>query len=76
MVRRSGVSYRISDRIRFGIQVTGDSPAQGGWEVGSRPPGVTSGMWIGLGPIWVRLGSRSSWQDEDLDAEMIKPVEP
>lgn len=41
-----------------------------------RPPGVGSGRWIALGPLWVRLGNRNSWRDEDLDAEMIKPVEP
>jgi hypothetical protein len=33
-----------------------------------------------IGPVWVRLGSRSSWQAEDEtaneDANMIKPVEP
>jgi hypothetical protein len=31
---------------------------------------------MAVGPVWIRLGSRNSWQDEDLDAEMIKPVEP
>jgi hypothetical protein len=49
---------------------------QGFWQVGVRPSGVTSGRWIALGPVFMRLGSRSSWRDEDLGAEMIKPVEP
>lgn len=60
----------ISDRIRFSPQVRGLT----GWAV--RPIGVTSGRWIAVGPVWVRLGSRSSWQGEDQDAEMIKPVQP
>jgi hypothetical protein len=34
-------------------------------------------MWICYGrSVWVRLGSRKSWQGEDMDANMIKPVEP
>jgi hypothetical protein len=40
------------------------------------PLGVTSGRWMAFGPLWVRLGSRSSWQAEDDDAKMIKPVQP
>ncbi len=64
---------RISGRIRFSPQ---------GWVWGalgsaqSRPLGVASGRWMNLGLVWVRLGSRSSWQDEDVGAEMIKPVQP
>jgi hypothetical protein len=34
------------------------------------------GRWIAVGPVWVRLGRRSSWQGEDEDAEMIEPVQP
>ena len=60
----------VSDRIRFGLRV------QGGWPPQTRPLGVTSGRWILLGPVWVRLGRRSSWAGEDQDAKMIKPVEP
>jgi hypothetical protein len=61
----------ISDRFRIGLRI-GFGPNVGP----AHPPGTTSGRWILLGPVWVRLGSRSSWQDEDLDAEMIKPVKP
>jgi hypothetical protein len=60
---------RIS--ISFAPQVT-----VGGAPISARPPGRTSGRWISLGPVWVRLGSRSSWQREDEDAKMIKPVQP
>jgi hypothetical protein len=42
----------------------------------ARPIGAASGRWIAFGPAWVRLGSRSSWQGEDEDAKMIKPVQP
>jgi hypothetical protein len=42
----------------------------------ARPPGVNSGRWISFGPVWVRLGRRSSWADEDIDGEMITPVKP
>jgi hypothetical protein len=60
---------RISDGIRFGPQTLGPLGLQ------PRPPGVTTGRWMVLGPIWIRLGNRSSWPGED-DAKMIKPVEP
>jgi hypothetical protein len=60
----------ISDRIRFSPQVQGPT----GWR--GRPIGEASGRWIAVGPVWVRLGSRSSWQGEDEDTEMIKPVQP
>lgn len=65
----------ISNRIRIA------GPFYGFWRAGFglaplRPPGVASGQWVGIGPVWVRLGRRSSWQEQDLDAEMIKPVEP
>jgi len=61
----------ISDRIRLAPQVWG------GLGLGQiRPPGAASGRWIALGPVWVRLGSRNSWQGEDEDAKMIKPVQP
>jgi hypothetical protein len=62
---------RSSDRISFAPQVT-----SGGAPLSARPPGRTSGRWIALGPVWIRLGRRRSWQDEDTDAKMIKPVEP
>jgi len=55
-------------------------------------PGDTEQLGLGLSPpsprrelrhvdllrgsVWVRLGSRKSWQGEDMDANMIKPVEP
>ena len=71
-----GVSRRVSDRIRIGIDIQPSGVQQGFWQVGVRPAGEVSGRWMALGPVWVRLGSRSSWRDEDLDAEMIKPVEP
>jgi hypothetical protein len=59
----------ITDRIRF-------APS-GGLGFGQlRHSGVPSGRWVALGPVWVRLGSRSSWQAEDEDAEMIEPVQP
>jgi hypothetical protein len=61
---------RISDRIQPGILT------EGWMGYRTRPIGVNSGRWVLLGPIWVRLGSRSSWQGEDEDAEMIKPVQP
>ena len=62
---------RISDRIRFSPQMCGSlGLAQ------ARPIGAASGRWIAFGPAWVRLGSRSSWQGEDEDAKMIKPVQP
>lgn len=62
----------LSGRIRIAPQGLGWRRAFGMWQA---PPGWT-GRWAAAGPVWVRLGSRSSWQDEDLDAEMIKPVEP
>jgi hypothetical protein len=31
---------------------------------------------MAVGPIWIRLGSPSSWPGEDDAAKMIKPVEP
>jgi hypothetical protein len=70
MPNRWGVSSRISDRVRIGVAT------RWGRAAGFRPPGVSSGRWIAMGPVWIRLGSRSSWRDEDVDAEMIKPVEP
>jgi hypothetical protein len=60
----------ISDRIHIAPQ---------SWGLGLGPVcplGVTTGRWVALGPMWVRLGSRNSWQDEDMDAEMITPVKP
>jgi hypothetical protein len=59
---------RISDRIRLGGRVDPSTQA--------RPIGVNSGRWILIGPVWLRLGRRSSWEAEDLDAKMIEPVEP
>jgi hypothetical protein len=34
--------------------------------------------WIGFGPFWMRLGRRSTWQDDDMIQPdgMIQPVEP
>jgi len=60
----------IGDRIRISPQVRGLLYWRG------RPLGESSGRWVAIGPVWVRLGSRSSWQDEDMDDEMIDPVEP
>lgn len=72
------------DREAHGKQVGGyqrSHPARpagvGGLGLGQiRPPGAASGRWIALGPVWLRLGSRNSWQGEDEDAKMIKPVQP
>jgi hypothetical protein len=64
---------RISDRIRFAPLIR----SSWGPEYRRRPPGVNSGTWIRCGGlIWIRLGSRESWRDEDMDANMINPVEP
>jgi hypothetical protein len=71
---RWGVSRRINDRIRISMEIS--NYPQGFWSFGERPPGVYSGRWFGIGPFWVRLGRRRSWRDEDLEAEMIEPVEP
>ena len=60
----------ISGRIRFGPQILG------GMGIRPRPFGVTTGRWMALGPVWIRLGSPSSWPGEDEAARMIKPVEP
>ena len=64
---------RISDRIRI-------TPLLGspwGGRFYRRPPGVSSGRWVCYGNVvWVRLGSRVSWPDEDIDANMIDPVKP
>lgn len=63
----------LSGRVRVAPQRTFTlRQAFGFW---ANPPGWT-GRWMSVGPVWIRLGSRSSWQDEDMDAEMIKPVEP
>jgi len=62
----------ISDRIRIAPRVWGGLT----WRGPLRPPGTTSGRWISMGPVWIRLGSRGSWQGEDMDAQMITPVEP
>jgi hypothetical protein len=70
---RWGISRRINERVRIAIELSAVS--QGFFETG-RPQGVYSGRWISIGPVFVRLGRRSSWRDEDLDAEMIEPVEP
>ena len=60
-----------------GIRITPFAGSQWGLTPYRRPPGVTSGRWVCYGNlVWVRLGSRSSWQDEDMDANMIDPVEP
>jgi hypothetical protein len=62
----------ISGRIRFApFQAWGSSR----WGP-NRPAGAASGTWLAVGPVWVRLGSRSSWQGEDEDARMITPVQP
>ena len=64
---------RISDRIRIAPVIRSN------WRLGypRHPPGVNTGTWICYGrSVWVRLGSRKSWPDEDMDANMIKPVEP
>ncbi|HZC62371.1 MAG TPA: hypothetical protein VE464_12120 [Streptosporangiaceae bacterium] len=62
---------RISDGIRFGPQMLG------GLGLRSRPYGAAPGSrWMAVGPIWIRLGSPSSWPGEDDAAKMIKPVEP
>jgi hypothetical protein len=68
--RRAGISDRIliAGRRRDGVIIGS-----------GRPPGVNSGRWISFEPflpVWVRLGRRSSWPDEDIDAEMITPVKP
>ena len=61
---------RISDGIRIGPQMLG------GLGLRPRPLGAASGRWMAVGPIWIRLGSPSSWPGEDDAARMIKPVEP
>jgi hypothetical protein len=58
---------RIHERVQFG-------PGSG--VTGARRLFSPPGRWIRVGPAWVRLGSRSSWQAEDEDAAMIKPVQP
>jgi hypothetical protein len=63
---------RISDGIRIGPQMLGGL----GRRARPRPLGVASGRWMAVGPIWIRLGSPSSWPGEDDAARMIKPVEP
>lgn len=60
----------FGDRFRLGLS------QQGMLGYRPRPVGVDSGRWVMIGPLWIRLGSRSSWQAEDEDAKMIKPVEP
>jgi hypothetical protein len=60
---------RMSGRVRFGPQLQGDL---GFWV----RPFTAPGRWIAIGPVRVRLGSRSSWPGEDETAEMIKPVQP
>ena len=68
----AGGHQRPRPRLRAVLRVLAAQPRSGP----SPSPGVTSGRWIGINGLWIRLGSRDSWQDEDLDAEMIKPVEP
>lgn len=34
------------------------------------------GRWMNIGPVFIRLGSRSSWEGEDQDYQMITPVKP
>ena len=66
---------RISDRIRIDLSWRSGPPDAQTYP--SRPRGVNSGTWMNLlGLIWLRLGRRSSWEAEDLDAKMIQPVEP
>jgi hypothetical protein len=65
---------RISDRIRFSPEILWGRQSLGFGPY--RPLGVASGRWMSVGPLWMRLGSRSSWQAEDEEAEMIKPVVP
>ena len=61
---------RISDRIKISPVYT--SPLLGYRGALFKSPG----RWIGIGPVFIRLGSRSSIEAEDQDAEMIKPVQP
>jgi hypothetical protein len=63
---------RISDRIRLELVSGGPDGVSGR----TRPRGVNSSRWILIGPVWLRLGRRSSWAGEYVDAEMIEPVEP
>ena len=65
---------RISDRFRLGLFEASPGPNMPTYR--SRPRGVNSGRWTLIGPVWVRLGRRRSWEGEDLDAEMVEPVEP
>ena len=65
---------RISDRVRLGLFEAGPGPGMPTYR--SRPRGVNSGRWMLIGPVWLRLGRRKSWAAEDLDAEMVEPVEP
>jgi hypothetical protein len=74
---------RIRDGILGGVQISKRiriAPViQTNWGLGSprRPPGVNSGTWACYGgSIWVRLGDRQAWPNEDMDAKMIDPVEP
>jgi hypothetical protein len=74
---------RISDgilggiRINDGIRITPLLGSRWGGAPYIRPPGVNSGTWTGYGNLaWVRLGNPESWPGEDMDAKMIKPVEP
>jgi hypothetical protein len=63
----------ISDRIRIAPLLE----RSWGGEWYRRPPGVNSGTWVCYGNVvWIRLGSPESWPGEDMDAMMIKPVEP
>ena len=59
---------RMSGRFRFGQFENG----MGTWV----RPFAGPGRWMAIGPVGVRLGSRSSWQGEDEATEMIKPVQP
>lgn len=64
---------RISDRIR----ITPLLETKWGFAPYRRPPGVNSGNWACYGNlVWVRLGNSESWPGEDMDANMVDPVEP
>ena len=70
----AGIHDRISDRVR----IFTPRSYYGQYNERARPAGATSGDWIplGLGAVWVRLGHRSSWADEDLDDQVITQVNP
>jgi hypothetical protein len=66
--------FRIGDRIRITPVMQYNYRGLG---YPRRPPGVNSGTWACWGNvIWVRQGDPESWPGEDMDGNMIDPVNP